>query len=133
MIDSISIKNYKNLSGLDVPQLARINLISGKNNIGKSSFLEAIGLHISDDMLFTIFDTRGEVYKSSPSRNDFDYENQNQNTFASLFTDRIVNVSGDNEININDGDNSLFIRFVKYIEMDGDDLGSKMVVVLSSD
>lgn len=133
MIDSISIKNYKNLSGLDVPQLARINLISGKNNIGKSSFLEAIGLHISDDMLFTIFDTRGEVYKSSPSRNDFDYENQNQNTFASLFTGRIVNVSGDNEININDGDNSLFIRFVKYIEMDGDDLGSKKVVVLSSD
>ena len=64
MIDSISIKNYKNLSGLEVPHLARINLISGKNNIGKSSFLEAVGLHISDDMLFTIFDARGELYKS---------------------------------------------------------------------
>lgn len=133
MIDSISIKNYKNLSGLEVPHLAHVNLISGKNNIGKSSFLEAVGLHISDDMLFTIFDARGELYKSSPSRNDFDYETQNQNTFSSLFTGRNSKVSKDNEIKINDGNNSLSIRFVKYIEIDGDDLVSKKVVVLSGD
>lgn len=133
MIDSISIKNYKNLSELEVPHLARINLISGKNNIGKSSFLEAIGLHVSDDMLFVIFDARGELYKSSPSRNDFDYEHQNQNTFASLFTGRNDRVSKDNEIKINDGNNSLSIRFVKYIETDGDDMVSKKVVVLSGD
>ncbi len=132
MISSISIKNYKNLSGLEVPHLAPINLISGKNNIGKSSFLEAIGLHISDDMLFTIFDARGELYKSYPSRNDFDYERQNYNTFASLFTGRNASVSNDNEININDGNKVLSIRFVKYIET-GDDLMSKKIVVLSGD
>ncbi len=133
MIDSISIKNYKNLSGLEIPHLARINLISGKNNIGKSSLLEAIGLHISDDMLFAIFDTRGELYKSSPSRNDFDYERQNKNTFTSLFSGRNGSVSKDNEIKINDGNNSLSIRFVKYIEVDGDDSVSKKLVELLSD
>lgn len=133
MIDSISIKNYKNLSGLEVPHLARINLISGKNNIGKSSFLEAIGLHISDDMLFTILATRGELYKLSPSRNDFDYERQNQNMFSSLFTGRNGSISKDNEIRINDGNNLLSIRYVKYIEVDGDDSVSKKLVELPCD
>jgi len=47
MIKSIKISNYKNLDGFEFDGFGRINLITGKNNIGKSNLLEAIHLGIS--------------------------------------------------------------------------------------
>lgn len=59
MIQSLKIRNFKNLSGLNIPKLSRINLISGKNNVGKSSLLEAIGVYVDDSELFYIIEERG--------------------------------------------------------------------------
>lgn len=42
MIASIRIKNYKNLKDLNLKSLSPINLITGKNNAGKTSLLEAL-------------------------------------------------------------------------------------------
>ncbi|MDI9358518.1 MAG: AAA family ATPase [Phycisphaerales bacterium] len=42
MIKDITIENYKGFKYLKVPNCRRINLITGKNNVGKSSLLEAI-------------------------------------------------------------------------------------------
>jgi AAA15 family ATPase/GTPase len=44
MLSSLQIKNFKNIHRLDLNNLATINLLTGKNNTGKTSVLEAIGL-----------------------------------------------------------------------------------------
>ncbi len=44
MFESLRIKNYRVFKDLEVTGLKRINLIAGRNNSGKTSFLEAIFL-----------------------------------------------------------------------------------------
>ena len=44
MISSVSIKNFKGFQNFHIKGLAPITLIGGKNNVGKSSFLEALFL-----------------------------------------------------------------------------------------
>ena len=48
MITKLDIKNYKNLKSLELEGLKEVTLISGKNNIGKTSILEAILLLFSN-------------------------------------------------------------------------------------
>src|SRR5260370_32609562 len=45
MWQNFTVKNCRCLGGLLVQPLARVNLIAGKNNTGKTSLLEAIHLH----------------------------------------------------------------------------------------
>lgn len=45
MIKKFSIKNFKCFEGINIKPMERINLITGKNNIGKTTLLEAIWLH----------------------------------------------------------------------------------------
>ncbi len=42
MIEKIELKNFKNFSEFKLDKLAQINLIVGKNNVGKTNFLEAL-------------------------------------------------------------------------------------------
>ena len=41
-IPEFSIKKFRGIKNLSIPQLGRVNLITGKNNTGKSSVLEAL-------------------------------------------------------------------------------------------
>ena len=43
---SLYIKNYKNLRELSIDSLARVNLIVGCNNVGKSTLLEAVSIYL---------------------------------------------------------------------------------------
>ncbi len=42
MIKEYSIENYKGFQNLNIPNLTKINLFGGKNNVGKTSLLESI-------------------------------------------------------------------------------------------
>ena len=44
MLNSIRIKNFRIFDEFSIDRLARVNLIVGKNNVGKSSLLEALYL-----------------------------------------------------------------------------------------
>ena len=46
MIESVSINNFKIIKNLENVPLKRITLIGGKNNIGKTTFLEALFLYL---------------------------------------------------------------------------------------
>jgi len=46
MISDVLIRNFKCFKSLIVPELGRITLISGRNNIGKTSLLEALFLFL---------------------------------------------------------------------------------------
>lgn len=113
MIKSLKIKNFKNLNGLEIPKLSQINLISGKNNVGKSSLLEAIAIYSSPYQIIEILKNRGEF---PPFKEDNEKERINQNTdaFSSLFTDRNEEVSENNVIEISDKENTLSIQFSYY-------------------
>lgn len=45
MLKSLHIKNYRNLEDFRLDSVDRVNLITGKNNTGKSTLLEAIVIY----------------------------------------------------------------------------------------
>eukprot|EP01036_Dinobryon_divergens_P011248 gene11248-15129_t len=66
MLDSLYISNYRNLEELSIDSLGAVNLIIGKNNTGKSSLLEAVGINVTAgdiDFIFQLLEERGENYK----------------------------------------------------------------------
>jgi energy-coupling factor transporter ATP-binding protein EcfA2 len=68
MIRDLTIQDFRLFSRFDIHSLARVNLIVGTNNSGKSSLLEAIHLLTSDDLrssLMYILSERGEFVSGS--------------------------------------------------------------------
>ena len=48
MLKSFQISNFRLFEKLEVKKLGRVNLIVGKNNSGKSTFLEALQIYASN-------------------------------------------------------------------------------------
>jgi AAA15 family ATPase/GTPase len=42
MITSVTIENFKRFKHLEIPDLSRITLLGGRNNVGKTSVLSVI-------------------------------------------------------------------------------------------
>lgn len=128
MIDSIVIKKYRNLDELRIDSLSKVNLITGKNNTGKSTLLEAIALYATKcdlSIIFQLLEERGENYRQIPSNKNA--TEVNVKAISSLFTNRIVSFGQTNAINIGTIENTLFgkqdsveksisLRFVKYFD-----------------
>lgn len=86
---SLEIKNYKNLKDFKIDSLSRVNLIVGRNNVGKSTLLEAISIFAAGgdiSCLRDILDIRGEVYKF-PSETEGAIEQEIEG-YTSLYSDR---------------------------------------------
>src|SRR3954447_19808573 len=71
MLRDLTIQNYRAFNDFTIDGLARVNLIVGANNSGKTSFLEAVYLlvnHASLAALIEILDNREEfVIDVSPN------------------------------------------------------------------
>ncbi len=50
MIQGISIENFRGFHKTTVKGFERINLFGGKNNVGKTSFLEAIYVGLKENI-----------------------------------------------------------------------------------
>lgn len=134
MLQSLEIRNYRNLRYLTIEKLGRVNLVLGKNNTGKTSLLEAISIYINRgdvDHLLQLLDERGENYVRSDNypRKPIDLARDNPvlKTLSALFTYRRMQFTEASGILIGETDQSLFgpivssssrvlIRFVKYVE-----------------
>ena len=124
MIDSIKIKNYRNLDNFQLNNLGRVNLITGNNNTGKSTLLEAISLYIAKfdiNWILTLLQERGEFYDIN-STNAHEIFNNNIKMFSALFTgrkieffneDRAIQIYENNHV---DKLKILSFRFIKFIE-----------------
>lgn len=111
MIEQITIKNFKNLSHLHISHFSRINLISGRNNVGKSSLLEAICILFSENFIRDILTSRGEL----PLQESKDWgDDRYLSAISSIFKDRNVSVNEQNAIEIRDQDNSLILKLAHY-------------------
>lgn len=89
MLNSLLINNYKNIRHLSVPQLRRVNLVWGKNNVGKSSLLEALSIYASNgglSQLYEILKMRGEDLNAFDTMNSVTTEDE-LNAFLPLVKD----------------------------------------------
>ncbi|MEG4914971.1 AAA family ATPase [Microcoleus sp. B7-D4] len=64
MLRDLTIQNYRCFKDFHIDELARVNLIVGQNNSGKTTFLEAIYLLVQQQSIQALFDVlngRGEM------------------------------------------------------------------------
>ncbi|BAC91020.1 AAA family ATPase [Gloeobacter violaceus] len=65
MLKSFMINNFRLFRHLEVGRLSRVNLVVGKNNAGKSAFLEAVELYASNassNVLIELVESRQEIW-----------------------------------------------------------------------
>ena len=101
MMESLHIKNFKNFKDLTIERLGKVNLIVGKNNVGKSSLLEAISVYITngeENWLREILADRGEEIRNIDA-DKINAESVKQH-YISLFSEWEENYSKDFEIEI---------------------------------
>ncbi len=90
MLNSFYIKNYRLFEELEIKTLKRVNLIVGKNNVGKSALLEALLIHHSQGDIRTInaiLKRRGE-WLSDESKAGIGGETEYQGNLSYLFHQR---------------------------------------------
>lgn len=88
-MQSLVINNYKNFDKLTLENLANVNLIVGKNNVGKSTLLEVISIVAANgdvNWIKELLEMRGESVRFASSEdNAVDKEIER---FVSLYHDR---------------------------------------------
>ncbi len=117
MLNSLKIENFKNIKEINIPKLARVNLITGSNNTSKTTLLEAIGLLASNmdySWMYSILRDRGELSfhaKSEIQRNVDEFK-----SFSSLFYNRNIQFDGSKTIFIGNEEEYIRLGFLRYIE-----------------
>ena len=116
---SLYIKNYKNLRELSIDSLARVNLIVGCNNVGKSTLLEAVSIYLAngnDEWLKTILDFRGEMVNVDSAKGDVDFSQVLSEHYSSLFSGRKMDFRNATAISIGEQSDLLNIKLVHIAE-----------------
>lgn len=116
---SLYIKNYKNLKELSLHSLAPVNLIVGRNNVGKSTLLEAISIYLtngSDEWLRTILDIRGDWVNVDFTKGEIDGSKVLLEHYSSLFTNYNKSFINTDAISIGEENDLLNIRLVHIAE-----------------
>lgn len=128
MLNSLEIRNFRNLKELRIKSLGSVNLFTGKNNTGKSTLLEAIALFAAKgdlNFLYQLLNERGENYKINDSTKDA--TEINIKALSSFFSNRNIGFKQTDYLSIGLVESTLFgeqrsnenfvaLRFVKYYD-----------------
>ncbi|CDN31323.1 hypothetical protein BN938_1229 [Mucinivorans hirudinis] len=131
MINSVKIKNYKCFEEIEFPQLRRVNLITGKNNTGKSSVLEAISLLVNNNdprWLHVILNNRGENIRflgRSRYEEELNVPRYFLETIKSIFFQRKIDLG--EKIEIGSKELSLTIDYEDENSLPLDDVEEKII------
>ena len=139
MLQSLYIKNYRNLKELTIDSLSQINLINGENNTGKTSLLEALAIYASNanlESLCQMIESRGERLHNNNKKNEVQ---SILDFFSSIFTDRDIDMTDEKSIII--GEKSGFkikIQFIAYFDKiirdeQGENLMTKRIIISKDD
>jgi len=82
MLNHLVVQNYRLFKDLNIPKLGQVNLVTGKNNAGKSTLLEVIRIWASrgnSSVVNSILDKRGD-WK----------DGDEEGTYAALFTNQHI-------------------------------------------
>ena len=77
VLDSLEIRNFRGFKHLQIEHLRRVNLVVGKNNIGKSSLIEALQLYAHNGnpgLIWKMLQARDESRPYNSRREVLDYE-----------------------------------------------------------
>jgi predicted ATPase len=120
MLNSLLINNFRMFEHLEIPSLSRVNLITGKNNTGKTSLLEAINLFSNLGFLYVIdqlLRDRDELPQHQPQQQrDEESERLLLSSYSSLFHDRKFDFHVPTSITIGDKENQLCVTLAKKIK-----------------
>ena len=78
ILDSLEVRNFRGFRHLQIERLGRVNLIVGKNNVGKTSLLEALSLYAHEaypPVIWNFLRAREESTLSSKRMRTVDTEN----------------------------------------------------------
>jgi len=139
MLQSLHIQNYRNLKNFRMKSLDQVNLITGRNNTGKSILLEAIRIYASKGNLLDleqIVENHGEFLRQRDRTKNT--ESDDLKTLSSLFTNRTIGFNAENSILIGElaedifgnstmPDGSVIIQFVRYIDETQKDASSNLL------
>ncbi len=81
ILNSLEIRGFRGFRHLQIERLGRVNLIVGKNNVGKSSLLEALQLYAvrgSPALIWELLRVRDESRYSSEVRDERKYSSSNR-------------------------------------------------------
>lgn len=122
---SLEIKNYKNFEKLTLNDLTNVNLIVGKNNVGKSTLLEAISIFASNgdlEYIKSILESRGESIRFTSSvENSTEKELERflslyHNRDMQSFLNHPIEISANEPIGAFDENRRFTMQLVEYIE-----------------
>lgn len=128
MLNSLEIRNFRNLKDLKINSLGSVNLFTGKNNTGKSTLLEAVAFYAAKgdlNFLYQLLNERGENYKQNDATKDA--TEVNIKALSSFFSNRNIGFNQIDSLSVGIIENTLFgeqrsnesfvaIRFVKYFD-----------------
>ena len=100
MLESFQIHNFRLFQHLEVRKLNRVNLIVGKNNAGKSTFLEAVELYASNAsprVLLDLVESRQETWFSEAQPHS---QNFISNSVRHLFCGHKLPIIGEKGISL---------------------------------
>jgi AAA15 family ATPase/GTPase len=100
MLESFQIHNFRLFQHLEVRKLNRVNLIVGKNNAGKSTFLEAVELYASNaspTVLLDLVESRQESWFSEAQPHS---QNFISNSVRHLFCGHKLPIIGEEGISL---------------------------------
>jgi AAA15 family ATPase/GTPase len=104
LLDSLEIKGYRCFEHLTIEKLGRVNLILGKNNVGKTALLEALWIYVNKGRVFN------EILQSR-NEDTFPASLQNKtNKFKSLINHSSNSLLNEIKIGRLSEDNSLFFQ-----------------------
>jgi AAA15 family ATPase/GTPase len=117
---SLHIENYKNIKTLKISSLGRINLITGQNNTGKTSLLEAISIFKTEGSIkkiLNLLERRGQHYRDRHAEN---FLKNNLEMFSSLFYNYTISFKDDFAITVGEANplTHLNLALVKYKEIE---------------
>ena len=73
LLDSLQVKGFRAFEDLQIPKLGRVNLITGKNNVGKTCLLEALQVYArrgEPNVLQSLLVRRDETYHSNSMKQE---------------------------------------------------------------
>ena len=129
----LHIRGFRGIKDLSIPRLGRITLITGKNNTGKSSILEAVRLHVHNaapQVIYDILSFREEYIRGMDERGQSSDPESIFDVYALFhgfprlsedFAPIVVSTSG------NAHPKELTIRIGWFVEEEGDDGSPRMI------
>ena len=137
MFESITIKNFRAFEDLTIAPLARVNLIAGSNNTGKTSVLEAIYLHVNpnDCQLVLNVNARGALNPKSSEVMNWIFHRRDTSLPVAIDSIDLCRRKRSTKIWITDGTNEAVFKKIntahtEFVHQVGDRSSSMKIVAI---